>query len=129
MKTSLPPEGSEELDALDRRVNDIGRSVGRVLVLAGAGAVLWLLMFMVLDWQYVRSPGYPDDVEPAEAWFLLVPPAVFALSWWLGGRMGWKRTRDLVAGSVTATLLSVVGGLALILTLGMWFHFAIGGRH
>ncbi len=82
------------------------------------------MQYITLDYFVVRMRPYPAEANAYDwtmLFFPLLPTALF---------IGVARTRTLPmdAGVLMAALfLGFVLAILLIATLGIWFHFAIGG--
>jgi hypothetical protein len=120
---STQPEVECELDSPPLFLR--GRPILTFVVATGVVAVLNLLEFMVVDWCTVRVWPYPDEDHERE-WLMLFMPVlpVFALAVIVQLRLLSLRA----VWVYTAGSLGFLCAIPLCATVGVWFHFAIGGR-
>ncbi|WP_145167558.1 hypothetical protein [Rubripirellula lacrimiformis] len=101
------------------------RPVLTFFVATATAALLNLAEFLVLDWFTVRVWPYPDEVGQRD-WFILAFPLLPLIVLAMISRF---RLLDLHAGSVLgAGILGFICSIPLCATVGIWFHFAIGGK-
>lgn len=87
-----------------------------------------LMIFMgwcVIDYVAVRQPDYPVRVHERD-WIIFLLPLPAFLACYFCGRAFQVASTFLT--SVVATILAVALSIPLIVVLGVWFHFSIGGR-
>ncbi len=94
------------------------------IVMTACVSLAVFLQWCVLDYYVVRIVPYPEQVHDYDWICLLFPilPALALCLWlrWSGWGLTWL---SLISVSGFGSILS----LALITTLGVWFHFLIGG--
>jgi hypothetical protein len=80
---------------------------------------------MALDYFVVRIRPYPTEAN-AYDWALLLFPVAPAL---VLSALSYTRILPLNIGlGFSAWLFGLILGVPLIVTIGIWFHFAIGGK-
>ena len=90
-----------------------------------AVAIVCLVEYLVLDYFVVRIRPYPAEANNYD-WTILFFPAIPALLLFVALR---SRILRLDTGpAVASLLLGLVLSIPLIATVGIWFHFAIGGK-
>jgi hypothetical protein len=96
-----------------------------VLLLVVLNVVFGFAGWCAADFLLVRSPRYPGNARDAD--WLFGPTAVLMLvaDWLVAGRLGARRR---VLAAILAFVVSIPLIVVLVLFLGVWFHFAIGGR-
>ncbi len=80
---------------------------------------------MVLDYFVVRIRPYPAEANSYD-WAIFVFPVLPALL--LFGAVRSRILRLAAGPAVASLLLGLVLAVPLIATIGIWFHFAIGGK-
>lgn len=86
--------------------------------------LIYLVQFMALDYFVVRMRPYPDEVHHHN-WALLLFPILPGVVLMIARRLFLLR---LTAAQLVASVFAgILIGLPLIATVGIWFHFAIGG--
>ncbi|WP_417737239.1 hypothetical protein [Rosistilla oblonga] len=94
-------------------------------VATALAALLNLAEFLVLVWFTVRVWPYPDEVGERD-WLILAFPVLPLI---VLATICRFRILDLHAGSVLgAGILGFICSIPLCATVGIWFHFAIGGK-
>lgn len=123
-KCALDPYLAPRSDADHTAISSRSRELTVLAYCAAIGcvAVVLLAQFLVLDYITVRIRPYPNEVQEYDWTTMLFPLLPLLL-------LILARRRFVLSGWAITGIL--VGGLALFLplavTLGMWFHFAIGG--
>lgn len=88
--------------------------------------ILCLVQFMLLDLFVVRLRPYPAEANLYD-WTILLFPLPRALALLMARRFKWRHcSADVLLMPLIAGCLSSV---PLIVTVGVWFHFAIGGSY
>ena len=93
-------------------------------VASSAVAVICLMQYIALDYFIVRMRPYPAEANAYDWTMLFFPILPTALL------IGAARTKSLRLDTsilIAALLLGFVLAVPLIATVGIWFHFAIGG--
>jgi hypothetical protein len=88
-------------------------------------AIVNLLQYIALDYFVVRLRPYPAEANVYD-WALLLFPIMPAL---LLTALSTARILRLNIGlGLSSWLFGLILAVPLIATVGIWFHFAIGGR-
>ena len=96
----------------------------RSIIINSGVVVLFTISWVIMDWYLVRVDEYPDNVHRFDSYIYFYPLFIL-LTNLLIFRRG-KVKGILIALGVTA--ISSVALALLITTVGVWFHFFIGGQ-
>ena len=119
-----PPSESKNADPLIAHTSG-GRRFRQFMMATGLVASVMLAQFCALDFFVVRIRPYPDEVHDYDALLLLFPVLPIALLLFMANtRQQSARGGVLIAAIVAGFFVS----MPLIATVGVWFHFAIGGK-
>lgn len=107
----------------DMAHNDRPIYVFTVAVLAIS--VLYLLQFMALDYFSVRMRPYPEEVHKYgwTLWFFPVIPVIYLHMLRRRSKETWPAWKV-----IAAFFLGTCIAFPMIASVGIWFHFAIGGH-
>ncbi|MGB7328466.1 MAG: hypothetical protein WBD31_26555, partial [Rubripirellula sp.] len=101
-----------------------GRPAATLFACTSIVAMVYLLQYLLLDWFTVRVWPYPERATKHD-WLLLLFPVLPSITLLL------LRCTRLLAPSggaiVAAWFLGTILSVPLVFTVGIWFHFAIGG--
>ena len=88
------------------------------------GTLSVFIGWCAIDYYEVSRPDYPDHIHEREWLILLLPVLAFT-----GSYLTKKviRPDHKIGSTIIATVISIVLSIPLILTVGIWFHFAVGG--
>lgn len=82
------------------------------------------MLFLVIDFYSVRMRPYPEEVHEHDWMIVLFPLLALVV-------LGALKQNGVLPVSVAvmfgATVLGLLISFPLIATVGVWFHFAIGG--
>lgn len=87
-------------------------------------AVMYLMQYMALDFYSVRIRRYPNEGVSSD-WLILLFPVLPAVA-----QLCISHTRVLrleIAACIASLCFGMVLAAPLIATVGIWFHFMIGG--
>ena len=88
----------------------------------------WLIIFFlgwcVMDYVLVASPDFPDNIHDCDWIFILIPIVTLLNNLWFTRRLsGVRMMLYSLAGTVAVCLFFMLA----VMTLGILFHFRIGG--
>ena len=94
------------------------------IIINSCTIVLLAISWMIMDWYLVRADEYPDNVHRFDSYIYFYPLFILLTNLLIFRRGKVKGV--LVALGVTAVSSGVLA--FLIMTIGIWFHFYIGGQ-
>ena len=95
------------------------------MLATGLVASVMLAQYCALDYFVVRIRPYPDEVHDYDALLLLFPVLPIALLLLIANTC-WQSMRGGVL--IASVFVGFFFSIPLIATVGVWFHFAIGGK-
>jgi len=97
----------------------------RMLAIDVALLIAYFLAWCAADYVLVRSPGYPGNIHSVDWLFILIPVVTLATNLWMTRHFSRPRA---ILYSILGTLLVCLALVFIVLTLGILFHFRIGGQ-
>lgn len=119
------PPSESDIDPRSVEHSSDGRPLRAFILAAGLVASVMLAQYCALDFFVVRIRPYPDEVHDYDSLVLLFPflPIMLLLAA-TNRRLQSLRGRWFIASIFCGFLVSI----PLIATVGVWFHFSIGGK-
>ncbi len=101
------------------------RKFSQMLVATVFVSFVMLGQFCLLDFFVVRLRPYPAEVHDYDALVLLIPLAPIGLLCMVANYRWLRLTVGMLIGAI---LLGLLCSIPIIATVGVWFHFLIGGQ-